>query len=294
MGSSKRSLVTAASAASAGLGLATLALAATAPALAATTTVKVGAFDTGYYCTPTGIDPVGRCPNPHTPSNTSYQTGYIDITSGSVDVDLIFRGFFVFNLNNSQINQALSAGDQLLSATVTARNGVIACGAVVDEGDPCSPPQAVDLYGVQGSIDDLINGTSSFNDLGQGAAFAGASFPTITTQNSISTYNLNSNGLVAVNSALMGRLALSARNRDEVGEANESPLYVYGNTSTTPSTPSVFLTLEFGPSSGAAVPSPLPLFGAGAAWSWSRRLRRRCQGEIRGSEADAGIEQRHQ
>ena len=34
-------------------------------------------------------------------------------------------------------------------------------------------------------------------------------------------------------------------------------------------------SLLFTPASPASVPGPLPLFGAGAAFGWSRRLRRR-------------------
>ncbi len=39
-------------------------------------------------------------------------------------------------------------------------------------------------------------------------------------------------------------------------------------------------SLLFAPASTASVPSPLPLFGAGAAFGWSRRLRRRIKSPV--------------
>ncbi len=167
----------------------------------------------------------------------------------------------------------------MVAATLRAVNGTIKCGASTTI---CSPEQVINLHGVQGSIDNLTNGSLTFNDLGQGPSFGFTTFPAILPPTTESSYSLNANGLMAVNSALLGQLALSTRHDKEVGGVTESPIYVYGGTqlyldpTATIKTSNINLDLTFGPKA-SAVPSPLPLFGAGAAFRVSRRLRRRAR-----------------
>jgi hypothetical protein len=253
-------------------GLAGLGLLAASPASAMPpTTVTVGAYDAGNYCRFSIVLNPDPCSPPHVPSDTEYRVGYIDYITGAGEVDLTYRGFFVFNLNNPQIQSAFDAGEQVVAATLRAVNGTIKCGASTTI---CSPEQVINLHGVQGSIANLINGTLTFNDLGQGPSFGFTTFPAVLPPNTQSSYSLNASGLMAVNSALLADLALSTRHDKEVGGVTESPIYVYGDTTNLPNNPNVFLDLTFGPKA-PAVPSPLPLFGAGAAFRVSRRLRRR-------------------
>lgn len=256
------------------LGLTSLGLLAAGPASATPpTTVTLGAYATGNYCQYSVTLNPDPCNPPHVPADTEYRVGYIDYTTGSGEIDLTYRGFFVFDMSNPQIEAAVTAGEQVVAASVRARNGSIKCGASTTI---CSPEQVINLHGVHGTIPDLINGSLAFNDLGQGPSFGFTTFPVILLPNSESSYSLNANGLVAVNSALMAQLALSTRHVKEEGGVTESPIYVYGGTTNTPQDPSVFLDLTFGPNA-PAVPSPLPWLGAGAAWRWSRRLRRRAR-----------------
>jgi hypothetical protein len=279
----------------AGLGLSGLGLllATSSPAEAAS--VSVQAFDIGNYCGYDQPDGIFYCDPSHDPSDTNTTTGYIDFSSA--DIDVAYRGFFAFDLNSQAIADALAANQQLTAATMRAKNFKVRCGVKNPTGSSCPPSfygQTVSLYGVNGSITNLINGTSSFNNLGQGTAYAAVSFPAIPPEDGVTSFSLNPQGLAVVSSKLGQQLALSSRNNREVGQSSQSPIYVFGAPETPRSDLPVFLDLTFeAQGGGAAVPGPLPLLGAAAAWSWSRRLRRRC-GEIRRSEADAGIEQGHQ
>ncbi len=256
----------------------------------ATTTVSLQATDAGNYCFVNDTLLDFLCDPKHNPANTNYTTGYIDFIGTGVDIDITYRGFFVFHLSDPAISAALAAGDQLLAANLRAQNFTIRCGASIPVGSNCPTPpppppgqpaidpyQSVSLHGVSGSITDLVNGTGNFSHLGQGTAYASVFFPTILAPETVSTFNLNSAGLAVVSSALGSQLALSSRNSDEEGQITESPIYVFGPPGEPRTSLPVYLDLTFGPGGGpgAAVPGPLPLVGAGAAYGFSRRLRRR-------------------
>ncbi len=273
-------------------------LAVAPPAALAGTTVSAGAMATGYYCwveNPTVVEPL--CLQPHTIGNTDYTTGYVDVIAPNpdpnnpipVEYDVVYRSFFAFDFDSQAISQALAGGSsKLIAATLRTRNFDIKCGLNTPPPtqncilDPVYPEvQAIQVHGVAASADDLVNGLASFDDLGQGTVFASKKFPTVLQPTSVSSYKLNAAGLAYVNTYVnalladpnLDPLALSGRNTLEEGGSVESPIYVYGNSyNLPPSDQQVFLDLQFGPTN-SAVPGPLPLFGAAAAWRWSRRLR---------------------
>jgi hypothetical protein len=273
-----------------GLGLL---LASSSPAQA--TTVTIQAFDIGNYCDYDQPSGSFYCPIHHQPTDTNYTTGYIDFSSA--DVDVAYRGFFAFNLDSQAILDALAANQQLTAATMRAQNFKVRCGVNNPTGSSCPPSfyygQTISLYGVNGSLTDLINGTGNFNDLGQGTAYSAVNFTSIPPENSITSFSINQQGLALVSSKLGQQLALSSRNNREVGQSSQSPTYVFGAPSDQRSVLPGYLDLTFESQGGPGVPGPLPVLGAAAAYRVSRRLRRRC-GEMRASEADAGIEQGHQ
>jgi hypothetical protein len=260
----------------AGLGLSGFGLLLAASNPAEATSVSVQAFDLGNYCGYDQPDGIYYCDPVHTTSDTNYTTGYIDFTSA--DVDVAYRGFFAFNLDSQAILDALAANQQLTAASMRAKNYKVRCGVKTPTGSSCPPSfygQTVSLYGVNDSITNLINGTSSFNNLGQGPAYAAVSFTSIPPENDSTIFFLNPQGLALVSSKLGQQLALSSRNNREVGQSSQSPTYVFGAPEEPRSDLPVFLDLTFEPNGGTGVPGPLPLLGAGAAYDVSRRLRRR-------------------
>jgi MYXO-CTERM domain-containing protein len=228
----------------------------------ASSTMNILARDTGWYTDDEDF--------PHDPDITDYMAGYIDLQGpGGQEVDVIFRDFFVFDLPSAP------AGQVLTSATLRTRNWV------VNPGDPISYVQTMGIYGVIGSVDSLVNGTSSFNNLGQGDVFAQARFYGSENPAASTSYLLNAAGLQLLKDSLGGPVALSGRNNREVG-GGVAGVYVYGDSQNNANYPSVYLDLTFNPDT-PPVPAPLPLIGAGAAWSWSRRLR--SQNRMRGSSS---------
>jgi len=259
-----------------GLGLSGLGLLLATSSPAEATSVSVQAFDSGNYCD--YDNPIGAfyCPTHHKLTDTNYTTGYIDFSSA--DVDVAYRGFFTFDLNSQAIIDALAANQQLTAATMRAKNFKVRCGVTNPTGSSCPPSfygQTVSLHGVNGSIADLINGTSSFNDLGQGTAYAAVSFTDIPPENNDTSFSINPQGLALVSSKLGQQLALSSRNNREVGQSSQSPTYVFGSPANARTDLPVFLDLTFQSQGGTGVPGPLPLLGAAAAYRVSRRLRRR-------------------
>ena len=229
-----------------------------APSPAAAKTQVIEATDTGYYSDSTLF--------PHIPENTEYINGYFDLLDDvGTEIDIVFRDFFVFDL------PAAPEGRALKGVTMRALNYTVVNGRY--------PEQTVSIHGVIGSIDDLVNGSSSFGDLGQGPSYSAFTFDGTETPDSFSSYTFDAAGVAKVNAALGGQIAFSGRNSLEQG-GGELGVYVYRNSQHSAQDPSVFMDLQF-EDQGPAVPGPLPLVGAGAAWSWSRRLR--TQNRMRGS-----------
>lgn len=231
----------------------------TSPSPVAAQTFTIEATDTGNYSDSEFFPP--------DPSSSEYITGYYDLflPPDDQEIDVIFRDFFVFDL------PAAPDGRTLKGATMRARNFLVENGQYSE--------QSVSIHGVLGSIDDLVNGSSSFADLGQGPSYSSVSFDGSEQPDSFSSYTFNAAGVALVNAALGGQIAFSGRNSLEEGGGVEG-VYVYRNSEHSAQNPSVFLDLQY-EDDGPAVPGPLPLFGAGAAWSWSRRLR--AQNRMRGS-----------
>lgn len=224
------------------------------------TTFNILARDTGWYSDNDNF--------PHEPDDTDYKAGYIDLQGpGGVEIDVKFRDFFVFDL------PAAPAGQILKSATLRTRNWV------VNPGSPISYVQTIGIHGVIGSITDLVNGNSSFDNLGQGAVYGEAVFQGTENPADSTSYNLNAAGLQLLKDSLGTSIALSGRNNKETG-GGVAGVYVYGDSQNNANYPSVYLDLTFN-SGTEPVPAPLPLIGAGAAWRWSRRLR--SQNRMRGS-----------
>ena len=236
-----------------------------APASAAgpgATTINILAKDTGWYSDNANF--------PHEPDDTDYRAGYIDLQGpGGVEIDVKFRDFFVFDLPVAPVGQVLR------SATLRTRNWV------VNPGDPIKYVQTMGIYGVIGSITDLVNGNSDFANLGQGTVYGEAQFFGTEKPADSTSYNLNAAGLQLLKDALGTPVALSGRNNKETG-GGVAGVYVYGNSQNNANFPSVYLDLTFD-SGTEPVPAPLPLIGAGAAWGWSRRLR--LQNRMRGSSS---------
>jgi hypothetical protein len=231
------------------------------------TTINILARDTGWYADQFYA---------HDPDVTDYMAGYEDLIGDDNDgdgnpdeIDIIYRDFFVFDLPSSAQDQ------ELTSATLRTRNWV------VNPGDPYKYEQTMTIHGVIGSIDDLVNGTSSFYKLGQGEVYGEADFQIVENPEDFTSYYLNAAGLQLLRDSLGGSVALSGRNSKEYGGGLVG-IYVYGESQNNANYPSVFLDLTFSPR-GEPVPGPLPLLGAGAAWSWSRRLR--AQNRMRGSSS---------
>ena len=235
----------------------------TSPSPVAAKTFTIEATDTGNYSDSEFYPP--------DPSSSEYITGYLDLVLPDDDddddeeLDVIFRDFFVFDL------PAAPDGRTLKGATMRALNFLVENGQYSE--------QSVSIHGVLGSIDDLVNGSSSFANLGQGPSYSSASFYGSESPDSFSTYTFDAAGVALVNAALGGQIAFSGRNSLEEG-GGVLGVYVYGQSEHSAQNPSVFLDLQY-EDNGPAVPGPLPLFGAGAAWSWSRRLR--AQNRMRGS-----------
>ena len=236
------------------------AVALSSPSPVAAQTFTIEAQDTGYYS-----DSVFFPPDP---ANSEYITGYYDLLDPDdpgKEIDVIFRDFFVFDL------PVAPQGRMLKGATLRARNFVVENGQYSQ--------QSVSIHGVLGSIDDLVNGNSSFTDLGQGPSYSSVAFDGTELPDSFSSYTFDAAGVAKVNAALGGQIAFSGRNSLEQGGGVDG-VFVYGQSEHSAQNPSVFLDLQY-EDDGPAVPGPLPLFGAGAAWSWSRRLR--AQNRMRGS-----------
>ena len=230
-----------------------------APSPAAANTQAIEATDTGYYSNNSAL-------YPHDPSNTEYITGYFDLLDDTgTEIDIIFRDFFVFDL------PAAPEGKILKGVTMRALNYLVENGIYYK--------QTVSIHGVNGSIDDLVNGNSSFADLGQGPSYSAFTFYGTEAPDSFSSYTFDAAGVAKVNAALGGQIAFSGRNSLEEG-GGVLGVYVYRDSQHSAQDPSVFMDLQF-EDQGPAVPGPLPLVGAGAAWSWSRRLR--TQNRMRGS-----------
>ncbi len=232
----------------------------TSPSPVAAQTFTIEATDTGNYSDSEFYPP--------DPSSSEYITGYYDLFDPSnpdKEIDVIFRDFFVFDLPTAP------DGRTLKGATMRARNFLVENGIYYK--------QSVSIHGVLGSIDDLVNGSSSFANLGQGPSYSSVSFYGTESPDSFSSYTFDAAGVALVNAALGGQIAFSGRNSLEEGGGVEG-VYVYRNSEHSAQNPSVFLDLQY-EDDGPAVPGPLPLFGAGAAWSWSRRLR--AQNRMRGS-----------
>ena len=231
----------------------------TSPSPVAAQTFTIEATDTGNYSDSEFYPP--------DPSSSEYITGYYDLflPGDDKEIDVIFRDFFVFDL------PAAPDGRTLKGATMRARNFLVENGIYYK--------QSVSIHGVLGSIDDLVNGSSSFANLGQGSSYSSVSFYGTESPDSFSSYTFDAAGVALVNAALGGQIAFSGRNSLEEGGGVEG-VYVYRNSEHSAQNPSVFLDLQY-EDDGPAVPGPLPLFGAGAAWSWSRRLR--AQNRMRGS-----------
>ena len=230
------------------------------PAHALNQVTTIEALDTGFYSDSEFFPP--------DPADSSYITGYYDLLLPGPDkeIDVIFRDFFVFDL------PAAPAGQTLKSVTLRALNYEIQMGQYTD--------QSVSIHGVLGSISDLMSGNSSFADLGQGPSYSSVSFNGSEPADSFSEYTFDAAGVSLVNAALGGNIAFSGRNSLEEG-GGVVGVFVYGQSEHSAQNPSVFLDLEFKQEDNPSVPGPLPLFGAGAAWSWSRRLR--VQNRMRGS-----------
>jgi hypothetical protein len=236
------------------------AVALSSPSPVAAQTFTIEAQDTGYYSDSLDFPP--------DPGNSEYITGYYDLRdpeNPDKEIDVIFRDFFVFDL------PAAPQGRMLKGATLRARNFVVENGQYSE--------QSVSIHGVLGSIDDLVNGNSSFTDLGQGPSYSSVAFDGTELPDSFSSYTFDAAGVAKVNAALGGQIAFSGRNSLEQGGGVDG-VFVYGQSEHSAQNPSVFLDLQY-EDRGPAVPGPLPLFGAGAAWSWSRRLR--AQNRMRGS-----------
>jgi hypothetical protein len=232
----------------------------TSPSPVAAKTFTIEATDTGNYSDSEFYPP--------DPASSEYITGYYDLLDPSnpnKEIDVIFRDFFVFDL------PAAPDGRTLKGATMRALNYEVNNGMYAE--------QSVSIHGVLGSIDDLVNGSSSFAKLGQGPSYSSVSFDGSEQPDSFSSYTFDAAGVALVNAALGGQIAFSGRNSLEEGGGVEG-VYVYRNSEHSAQNPSVFLDLQY-EDEGPAVPGPLPLFGAGAAWSWSRRLR--AQNRMRGS-----------
>jgi hypothetical protein len=222
-------------------------------------TVTLEAKDTGHYSDSEFYPP--------DPTDTSYITGYYDLVLPPADqeVDVIFRDFFVFDL------PALQPGKTLKGVTMRTRNYEVQNGAY--------PEQTVFIHGVLGSISDLVTGNASFTDLGQGPSYSSVTFTGSEPADGFSSYSFDSAGVTLVNAALGGQIAFSGRNSKEQGGGIVG-VFVYGQSEHSAQNPSVFLDLQYG-APNPSVPGPLPLFGAAAAWNWSRRLR--AQNRMRGS-----------
>lgn len=236
------------------------AVALSSPSPVAAQTLTIEAQDTGYYSDSQSFPP--------DPANSEYITGYYDLLDPDdpdKEIDVIFRDFFVFDL------PAAPQGRTLKGATLRALNFVVENGQYTE--------QSVFIHGVLGSIDDLVNGKSSFADLGQGPFYSSVAFDGSEPPDSFSSYTFDAAGVAKVNAALGGQIAFSGRNSLEQGGGLVG-VFVYGQSEHSAQNPSVFLDLQY-EDDGPAVPGPLPLFGAGAAWSWSRRLR--AQNRMRGS-----------
>ena len=236
-----------------------------APASAASvgpSTISILARDTGWYSDNDNF--------PHDPDVTDYMAGYIDLQGpGGEEIDVVFRDFFVFDL------PAAPVGQYLASATLRTRNWV------VNPGSPVSYVQTIGIYGVLGTIGDLVSGASSFSNLGQGKVYGQASFYGSEKPAESTSYALNADALQLLKDTFGSSIAFSGRSDKEIG-GGVAGVYVYGDSQNNLNYPSVYLDLNFN-SGTEPVPAPLPLIGAGAAWSWSRRLR--SQNRMRGSSS---------
>ena len=185
--------------------------------------LAITANDQGWYSTNL----------PHDPTNTTYIVGAYN--GGQV------RNFFVFNLPNSPISSAFFTVD---TKVVSANN------------------QNVSLFGFNGSIADLVSGTSSYSVLGQGQSFGSLIYNVRDTAGA-KTFTLNSAGVSYLNSLVGGQAAITG---DNPGGG-----YVYGASFFTFAT----LTLNEALPPAQSVPGPLPIFGTAAAFQASRRLKNR-------------------
>jgi hypothetical protein len=94
-----------------------------------------------------------------------------------------------------------------------------------------------------------------------------------------SAFGIQSNGLYVPSgytsgTAISGSTRFSGHNFSSLGLTPGTYTWTWGSG---PNADSAVLTIGSAPSPGpAAAPGPLPLFGAAAAYTWSRRLRRRC------------------
>lgn len=225
------------------------------PAPAAAKTVTLEAKDTGYYSDSEFYPP--------DPSDTSYITGYYDLFLPGTDteIDVIFRDFFVFDLPEAEQGRTL-VGVTMRALNYEVRNGMY-------------PEQTVSIHGVLGSIDDLVTGNADFSDLGQGPSYSSVTFKGDEPADAFSSYTFDAAGVALVKAALGGQISFSGRNSLEQG-GGVVGVFVYGQSEHTAQNPSVFLDLKY-EDPRPPVPGPLPLFGAGAAWSCSRRLRARAR-----------------
>lgn len=222
-----------------------------APSAAVANTVTLEATDTGYYSDSEFYPP--------DPADTSYITGYYDLLLPDVDkeIDVIFRDFFVFDLPQAEQGRTL-VGVTMRALNYEIRNGMY-------------PEQTVAIHGVLGSIDDLVTGNASFGDLGQGPSYSSVTFKGDEPADAFSSYTFDAAGVALVKAALGGQISFSGRNSLEQG-GGVVGVFVYGQSEHSAQNPSVFLDLKY-EDPRPPVPGPLPLFGAGAAWGLSRRLR---------------------
>lgn len=197
----------------------------------------INAADTGWYN-----------------NSGSHDTGNANYVSGSF-VLLQYRSFFVFDLVAAGITQSI------VSATL-----------YTDSYDVNGENQLVTLYDYVGSIPDLvggIGGTGAFADLGSGAVYGNRLF-SVSDSYTVTSYGLNQAAIASLNASLNGLFALGAQNDKEGAGTYDSGTYVYGSSGGF--TGAVYLDVRFG-DAASAVPGPLPIFGAAAAFGYSRKLR---------------------
>lgn len=190
------------------------------------------------------------------PSGGSTLTGTIN------DGGVRRRGFFVFDLGS-----VLSSQPQIASATFTAN--VFAVGPGAFQPDIFN---TVSLYDYTGSIETLRagafpvgnpTGVATFNDLGSGVIYSTQEI-SFRDSNTPVSFTFNQNGISALNASRNGLFAFGVRT-DREGFRNN---FIFGNSNIAPS--SSDFTLQVTP-----VPGPLPFLGLGAAFGFSRKLKKR-------------------